>query len=68
YDAYGRLTSTTVHNGGDAKAPVLRSTAYTANAAGDITTVTATGADGSKTATAHQTDAAGRLTALTTDG
>ncbi|WP_043195199.1 hypothetical protein, partial [Streptomyces sp. NRRL F-2664] len=25
-------------------------------------------ADGSKTATAHQTDAAGRLTALTTDG
>uniref|UniRef100_UPI0005BA4246 hypothetical protein n=1 Tax=Streptomyces sp. NRRL F-2664 TaxID=1463842 RepID=UPI0005BA4246 len=28
YDAYGRLTSTTVHNGGDAKAPVLRSTAY----------------------------------------
>uniref|UniRef100_UPI00131A6F69 hypothetical protein n=1 Tax=Streptomyces sp. NRRL F-2664 TaxID=1463842 RepID=UPI00131A6F69 len=31
YDAYGRLTSTVLHGGGDAKAPVLRSTAYTAN-------------------------------------
>ncbi|WP_199820691.1 hypothetical protein, partial [Streptomyces sp. NRRL F-2664] len=68
YDAYGRLTSTVLHGGGDAKAPVLRSTAYTANAAGDVTTTTVTGADGSKTATAHETDAAGRLTALTTDG
>ncbi|WP_043194955.1 hypothetical protein, partial [Streptomyces sp. NRRL F-2664] len=68
YDAYNRLASTTVHNGPDAKAPVLRSTAYTANAAGDVTATTATGADGSKTATAHETDPAGRLTAVAADG
>ncbi|WP_030775233.1 RHS repeat-associated core domain-containing protein [Streptomyces sp. NRRL F-2664] len=68
YDAYGRLTSTALHNGTDAKGPLLRTTAYTANAAGDVTTVTVTGADGKKTATAHVTDPAGRLTALTTDG
>ncbi|WP_158717997.1 RHS repeat domain-containing protein [Streptomyces sp. NRRL F-2664] len=68
YDAYGRLTGTVLHDGADAEAPVIRSTAYTANAAGDITTVTVTGKDGKKTVTEHETDPAGRLTAVTTDG
>ncbi|WP_158718085.1 RHS repeat protein, partial [Streptomyces sp. NRRL F-2664] len=68
YDAYGRLTATTVHSGTDSKAPALRTTAYTANAAGDVTTVTVTDADGTKTATEHHTDPSGRLTAITTSG
>uniref|UniRef100_UPI0004C7EEED RHS repeat-associated core domain-containing protein n=1 Tax=Streptomyces sp. NRRL F-2664 TaxID=1463842 RepID=UPI0004C7EEED len=68
YDAYGRLTATTVHSGTDAGAPVLRSTAYTANAAGDITTATSTDASGKKTGTVYETDSAGRLTALTAGG
>ncbi|WP_043194956.1 hypothetical protein, partial [Streptomyces sp. NRRL F-2664] len=47
---------------------MLRSTAYTANAAGDVTATTATDAEGKKTATAHETDPAGRLTAVAADG
>ncbi|WP_158718028.1 RHS repeat-associated core domain-containing protein [Streptomyces sp. NRRL F-2664] len=68
YDAYGRLTATVLHDGSDERAPVLRSTAYTVNAAGDVTTVAVTGADGMKTITNHEIDPAGRLTAQTVNG
>ncbi|MFD9458849.1 RHS repeat-associated core domain-containing protein, partial [Streptomyces sp. NPDC059985] len=66
YDAYDRLTSTTIHDGSDAKAPQAKKTEYTINVASDVTDIATTG---SNPTTEHRTiDPAGRLTHITTNG
>ncbi|MGW2207466.1 RHS repeat-associated core domain-containing protein [Streptomyces sp. NPDC001774] len=67
YDAYNRLLGSEVK---DEHGAVLSSAAYTLNVSGDVTRTEVTDhtQGGKKTVTGHETDPAGRLTAVTTDG
>ena len=63
YDAYDRLLASDVHQGASPTGPTTTSSAYTINAAGDVT-----GATVGSAKTVNTIDAAGQLTTQTTDG
>ncbi|MER6076361.1 hypothetical protein ABT187_48230, partial [Streptomyces sp. NPDC001817] len=68
YDAYDRLTRTVLHDGDSADGKLVKQTDYTINASGDVTHQKTTGPDGKTSETVNTIDAAGRRTAVTTDG